>query len=55
MDARNLAAMVVVDMKKLSILLIINFSVGSWNLMVFCIENWPGLDPTYQIESSTAE
>ena len=44
-----------VDLKKHSILLITIFSVGSWNHMAFCIGNWPGLDPIYQRESSTAE
>ena len=55
MDSGNLAGVVFVDLKKRLILLIIKFSVGSWNLMAFCIGNWPGLDPIYQIESSTAE
>ena len=40
--------MVFVDLKKHSTLVIIKFSVGSWNLMVFCIGNWPGLDQTVQ-------
>ena len=39
-----------VDMKKHLIRLITKFSVGSWNLMAFCIGNWPRLDPIYQIE-----
>ena len=55
MDARSLVGMVFVDLKKHLILLIIKFSVGSWNLMAFCIGNWPGLDPFYQIEPSTAK
>ena len=55
MDTGNLAGMVFVDLKKHLILLIIKFSVGSLNLMAFCIGNWPGLDPIYQIEFSTAE
>ena len=55
MDTGNLTGMVFVDLKKHLIRLIIKFSVGSWNLMAFCIGNWPGLDHIYQIESSTAE
>ena len=46
---------VLVDLKKHLILLIIKFSVESWNLMVFCIGNWLALDPIYQVESNSAE
>ena len=55
MDTGNLVGMVFVDLKKLSILLIIKFSVGSWHLMVFCIGNWPGFGSICLIASSTAE
>ena len=54
-DTGNLAGMVFRFEKKYLILLIIKFSVGSWNLMAFCMGNRPVLDPIYQTESSIAE
>ena len=55
MDTGNLAGMVFVDLKKAFDTVDHKILCGKHESMAFCIGNWPGLDPIYQIEFSTAE